>query len=89
MSAVVGIRRKEPVLIHFRDRVQPGINEMNCNAALKECVCEIGPLQISFLVIAMKLNGCYLYESYLYASNATADKGADPLSSETVNVPKH
>jgi hypothetical protein len=36
------------VLIRFRDRVQPGINEMNCSAALKESVYDIGPLQNFF-----------------------------------------
>lgn len=48
MSAFVGIRRKELVLIRFRESVQPGMNEINCSAALKENVCEIGLLQNFF-----------------------------------------
>ena len=48
MSAFVGIRRKELVFIHFRERIQCGMNVMNCSAALKESVCEIGPLQNFF-----------------------------------------
>jgi hypothetical protein len=40
-----------------------------------------------FSVIAVKLNECYSV-SYLYASNATNDKDADPLSGEPVNVPR-
>ena len=41
-----------------------------------------------FSVIAVKLNECYSV-SYLYASNATTDKGVDPLSGEPLNVPRH
>ena len=74
------------MLCHFRERVQPGMNEMNCSAALKERVCDISPLQ-NFLLIAVKLNECYCM-AYLYASNATIEKGADPLSGEPVIFPE-
>ena len=41
-----------------------------------------------FSMIAVKLSECYSV-SYLYASNAATDKGADPLGGGPVSFPRH
>jgi hypothetical protein len=89
VSAFVGIRRKELVLIRIRESVQPGMNEINCMqcGSQRECMRDRFTTEF-FSATAVKLSQCYSV-SYLYASNAATDKGADPLGGGPMSDPRH